>query len=918
MSTMAQTSLETSLAVRICTAFMACLIITCACSYIQLSPAITCIYLWLAFIGSYASYVYKDKRPFWLPIIPFGGAILILGTFIFQSSVMFLSGHLNLLSPLVQVLAGLQAVHCFDLKTRQEFAVSTLIGIGLLTCSACLTTSIVFVFWLLSYMLLLSFLLYFVSVSQTKTLGPTNPANLQSARPGALSQDHSNEYRKAVSVVVLTPILLLPVLSILVFFYFPRSDSVLSWITKNFVAPYVATVPGLGGSKSSQFSHPNSSAASGSGVKRVVTGPGNNGTTTVATAGNESPSNSSSANATASGASGSGGSSGSNYNSGSGTGSGPSGNSSASSSGSPATGGAPGGAGSKGGSKESSSQVQGIEEAKNISATMDQQVQSYNPSQAPPGKADLEEVIFKVSASRPGYTRRLTYDTYDGAGWSRQGPVPGITFKEENNGWFDVGNANSLLLAPECQTVEVKQEITISSKSIGDLLPTYWVPEAVSGGFSQITAQADGSLRSDKELKDGFSYTVISHLPIYKTDVMHHLVRRSQSYFEGASAAEMRRAEDVLLKKYTQLPADFPAEVSNLAKKVAGNDGNWFVQAERISEYLHKNCKYQNSDLQRMKKGDFVYNFLFRTREGNCVDFSAAFVTMCRSIGIPARMVGGYLPGTLNKTTGFFEVRLKDGHAWGEIYLPNWSWVPFDPTPNPASRSTGATYPETDKQTSSAFNFMSALANSDLVKSINNKSKQANANGAGLGAGVKGSKLDKPAKNTQPKSESNKKADGKNLFDFFKNTQNLNLLAQIGEIFALVSWAGIAAFLAFLSVLVLFIYFIKKLRSRLPFATEGVNKPSSQIYLQVIDWLKPYDVQRMPSDTPLNVLAKAELAFAQIETASPELKGLLFEFTSIYCLDRFGDSDHRAELEALSKKIRALLPPVPQGDKRNR
>lgn len=904
MSTIAQSSLEKSVTVRVCTAFMACLIITCSCSYIQLHPGITLLYLWLAFIGSYTSYLFSDKRPFWLPIIPFAGAIFVVGAFVLQCTMMFMNGHLNLLSPLVQVLAGLQALHCFDLKTRQEFAVSTLIGIGLLTCSACLTTSAVFVFWLISYMLLLSFLLYFVAVSQTKTLGPTSLANLQSARPGSLAQDHSTEYRKAVSLVVLTPILILPVLSILVFFYFPRSDSLLSVITKNFIAPYVATVPGLGGG-TTQFSHGDRSSQAGSGAKKVISSTATGSGTQTGSIATASGANGSPASATASGAGAPG--NGTIPGSGSGAGSG-SGSSSGSGSG-------PGNKTSTADGKQSTNQVRSIEEAKNITATSDQQVQSYDPSQAAPSQADLETVVFKVASARPGYTRRITYDSYDGKGWTRSGPVAGITFKSEKSGWFDVGNANSLLLPPDCQTVEVKQEITVSSQLLGDMLPAYWIPEAVNGNFDNLTAQADGSIRADQPLKDGFTYTVISHLPVYKADVMEHLVRRSSSYFEGPNAQELEKIEKELIKKYTELPEDFPTEVRALARKVAGKDDNWFVQSQRISEYLHKNCKYQNSDLKRMSKGDFVYNFLFRTREGNCVDFSSAFVTMCRSIGIPARMAGGYLPGTLNKNTGFYEVRLKDGHAWGEIYLPNWSWVPFDPTPSP-----NANYPETDRKSNSATNWMSALANSDLIRSINKQSKQPNKNGAGLGAGIKGSKLDKTPKNSAEKKKKNDKSD--NPFALLNTKSDFGWLNQVTEILALISWAGIAVALVFVSALALFVYLIKKWRPRNPFATDQISKPSSEIYLRVVEWLKPYNVQRKPSDTPLNVLAKADVAFAELEKlgspANVELKALLHQFTQVYCLDRFGSADHSQELEGMSKKIRTLLPPVPSGSKVNR
>ena len=57
--------------------------------------------------------------------------------------------------------------------------------------------------------------------------------------------------------------------------------------------------------------------------------------------------------------------------------------------------------------------------------------------------------------------------------------------------------------------------------------------------------------------------------------------------------------------------------------------------------------------------------------EGDCSEYSALFVAMCRANGIAARVVTGYavvVSETLPK------------HAWAEVYLRKCGWVPFDPT----------------------------------------------------------------------------------------------------------------------------------------------------------------------------------------------------------------------------------------------
>ena len=54
---------------------------------------------------------------------------------------------------------------------------------------------------------------------------------------------------------------------------------------------------------------------------------------------------------------------------------------------------------------------------------------------------------------------------------------------------------------------------------------------------------------------------------------------------------------------------------------------------------------------------------------------------LCRSIGIPARYVTGYLVTEKNSETGRYIVREKDAHAFVEVYIAGYGWMTFDPTP---------------------------------------------------------------------------------------------------------------------------------------------------------------------------------------------------------------------------------------------
>ncbi len=72
-----------------------------------------------------------------------------------------------------------------------------------------------------------------------------------------------------------------------------------------------------------------------------------------------------------------------------------------------------------------------------------------------------------------------------------------------------------------------------------------------------------------------------------------------------------------------------------------------------------------------------------QTKRGYCVQFTSAMVMLSRAAGIPARMVCGFLPGSIEGDDRV--VRVSDAHAWPELYFPRLGWVRFEPTPGTRS-----------------------------------------------------------------------------------------------------------------------------------------------------------------------------------------------------------------------------------------
>jgi hypothetical protein len=105
-----------------------------------------------------------------------------------------------------------------------------------------------------------------------------------------------------------------------------------------------------------------------------------------------------------------------------------------------------------------------------------------------------------------------------------------------------------------------------------------------------------------------------------------------------------------------------------------------YNQALAIQDYL-RGLKYNRDARSPSSRGDETDVFLFIQKEGVCTDFATAMAVLLRSLGVPARLATGYLPGEYDKSISGYLVRGKDYHAWPEVYFPGYGWIEFEPTP---------------------------------------------------------------------------------------------------------------------------------------------------------------------------------------------------------------------------------------------
>jgi len=119
--------------------------------------------------------------------------------------------------------------------------------------------------------------------------------------------------------------------------------------------------------------------------------------------------------------------------------------------------------------------------------------------------------------------------------------------------------------------------------------------------------------------------------------------------------------------------------ITTLAKEVAG-PVEASEQARRIQAFLMREYSY-SLDLLGIRSDRPVEDFLFNWRRGHCEYFASSMVLMLRALGMPARLVTGYLGAEYNPFEDYYVVRQSNAHAWVEAYLPEGGWTTFDPTP---------------------------------------------------------------------------------------------------------------------------------------------------------------------------------------------------------------------------------------------
>lgn len=288
-----------------------------------------------------------------------------------------------------------------------------------------------------------------------------------------------------------------------------------------------------------------------------------------------------------------------------------------------------------------------------------------------------DSLVMEVQADGRTYLTGATYRTYDGRAWLDESTETVLTDPAD----MDAGWAEPLLQAGAYTT----NRVTVTMRQTGDTLFYPGNPgELRLPSGSTLFTNGAGAYYLQPAMTPGDSYTAVSREIDERTAAGRAALELAgRDYYTLRDAWDSDEAAEAsrIQQSYTQIPEGMPARVQALAGTITGGVQGDYNMAKAIEDYLCANYAYTLQPGDLPEGADFVDYFLFEGREGYCTHFATAMVMLCRSAGLPARFVKGFVTPANPDDAGVYQVTGRLSHAWAEVYLVGVGWVRFEATP---------------------------------------------------------------------------------------------------------------------------------------------------------------------------------------------------------------------------------------------
>ncbi|MDO4864320.1 MAG: transglutaminase-like domain-containing protein [Ruminococcus sp.] len=165
--------------------------------------------------------------------------------------------------------------------------------------------------------------------------------------------------------------------------------------------------------------------------------------------------------------------------------------------------------------------------------------------------------------------------------------------------------------------------------------------------------------------------------------------------------------EDFVYEHYLQVPDTTEmAEIRTEFAPLLGDGSKKQTAREQIDTLdalrskVNTMAEYSLTPGRTPNNRDFVNYFLFENHKGYCTHYASAGVILARMAGIPARYATGYVivgddfdEAYVHPAFQTYKIDVKDNrsHAWVEVYLSGYGWVPYEFTAGYSAQSIDTT-----------------------------------------------------------------------------------------------------------------------------------------------------------------------------------------------------------------------------------
>ena len=112
------------------------------------------------------------------------------------------------------------------------------------------------------------------------------------------------------------------------------------------------------------------------------------------------------------------------------------------------------------------------------------------------------------------------------------------------------------------------------------------------------------------------------------------------------------------------------ADIIQKASELSEGEDDLYQVVHNVAEWVNHEIKYDLNTETANQVLDSVW--VMKNRKGVCDEIANLFISMIRSLGVPARFVSGVVYSNIDAGFG--------NHGWAEVYFPDYGWVPVDPT----------------------------------------------------------------------------------------------------------------------------------------------------------------------------------------------------------------------------------------------